>query len=240
MGTGALCPCPQRFSQRPDRQSFLDNADWLRDQLCCVHTVSGRYRDFRQVGGVLSPSMSSYSDTSLFANLRYTYYVVATNAAGSSSPSNFLNFTTLPAMPTSLPAIGGNAQVTLSWTAPVRVDVYDDQYNIKRSTVSGGPYTTLNTPGSVKAATTKYTDNTAVNGTTYYYVVSSVSFFGGEGANSGESSARPNPSAFSSLSIAPTSLTSGTSATGTVMLSSPAFAGGTSVALSSDSVKFFL
>ncbi len=197
------------------------------------YTVSGRYHDFRQVGGVLSPSISSYSDTSLFANLQYTYYVVATNAAGSSQ-SNFLNFTTLPAMPTSLSAIGGNAQATLSWTAPVRVGIYGDQYNIKRSTVSGGPYTTLNTPGSVKASTTKYTDSTAVNGTTHYYVVSSVGS-GGEGANSGESSAMPNPSAFSSLSIAPTSVKSGTNAIGTITLRSPALTGGTSVALSSNS-----
>jgi hypothetical protein len=45
-------------------------------------------------------------------------------------------------------------------------------YNVKRSTASGGPYTTISTPGIVTG--TSYTDSTAVNGTTYYYTVSAA------------------------------------------------------------------
>ena len=54
-------------------------------------------------------------------------------------------------------------------------------YNVKRSTVSGGPYTTL--AGNV--GNTSYIDTTAVAGTTYYYVVSAVNDTG-ESGNSQE------------------------------------------------------
>jgi hypothetical protein len=43
---------------------------------------------------------------------------------------------------------------------------------MKRSTTSGGPYGTISTSGTVTG--TNYVDSTAVNGTTYYYVVSVV------------------------------------------------------------------
>ena len=54
-------------------------------------------------------------------------------------------------------------------------------YNVKRSTVSGGPYTTL--AGNI--GNTSYIDTTAVPGTTYYYVVSAVNA-SGESGNSQE------------------------------------------------------
>jgi hypothetical protein len=43
------------------------------------------------------------------------------------------------------------------------------QYNIYRGTVSGGPYTLIG-----NTASPVYSDNTAVNGTTYYYKVTTV------------------------------------------------------------------
>jgi hypothetical protein len=88
-----------------------------------------------------------------------------------------------PSAPAGLTATPGNAQVALSWTASGGAT----SYNVKRGTVSGGPYATLASP-----ATTSYTDATAVNGTTYYYVVSAVNA-SGESANSTEKSAKPMP-----------------------------------------------
>ena len=82
--------------------------------------------------------------------------------------------------PAGLSATPGNNQVALTWNALPGAA----SYNIKRSTVSGGPYTTISTPGAVTG--TSYTDSTAVNGTTYYYVVSAATLISpaGETANS--------------------------------------------------------
>jgi hypothetical protein len=90
-----------------------------------------------------------------------------------------------PAAPTGLSATPGNAQVTLSWTASSGAT----SYNVKRSTTSGGPYTTIASPTA-----TGYTNTGLANGTTYYYVVSAVNA-GGESANSAQVSATPSAGA---------------------------------------------
>ncbi len=89
---------------------------------------------------------------------------------------------TIPAAPTGVNAAAGNNQVTLSWNAVSGAT----SYNVKRSLTPGGPYETNAT------ASTSYVDSTAVNWTTYYYVVSAVNTVG-EGANSSEVSAKPQP-----------------------------------------------
>ena len=90
----------------------------------------------------------------------------------------------LPSAPTSLVATPGNNQVSLSWTAPGTGS--PTGYYVKRSTTSGFGYTIIHT----NAATTTYTDATALNGTTYYYVVSGTNA-AGEGAISAQASATP-------------------------------------------------
>jgi len=82
--------------------------------------------------------------------------------------------------PAGLTAVAGNNQVTLTWNALLGAT----SYNVKRSTVSGGPYTTISTVGTVTG--TSYVDSTAVGGTTYYYTVSAATSIGGasETANS--------------------------------------------------------
>jgi len=85
------------------------------------------------------------------------------------------NATVLTA-PNRLTATAGNAQVALSWSASAGAK----SYNVKRATVSGGPYATVGTPSG-----TSFTNNTGLtNGTTYYYVVSAVNGTG-ESANAG-------------------------------------------------------
>ena len=70
--------------------------------------------------------------------------------------------------PAGLTAVPGNNQVTLTWNPLLGAT----SYNIKRSTVSGGPYTTISTPGTVTG--TSYVDSTPVGGMTNYYVVSAA------------------------------------------------------------------
>ena len=91
----------------------------------------------------------------------------------------------LPAAPTGLAALATDSQVRLSWNAAD----FATSYTPKRATVTGGPYTTLATG----VAGQSYTDSTAVNDTTYYYVVSANNA-AGEGPNSAEVSATPSVS----------------------------------------------
>jgi len=117
--------------------------------------------------GSAAANATTYTRTGLnMPSGPYTMRVIATNAAGSSAPSNQVTFS-LPAAPpgpTGLTATPGTAKVTLAWT-PVSGA---SDYNIARATASAGPYTTIkynNAPAS-------YIDTTAVTGTTYYYKVS--------------------------------------------------------------------
>jgi len=94
-----------------------------------------------------------------------------------SSPTCPTDVTTgTPPSPSGLAAMGGNGQVSLTWTASAGAT----SYNVKRSTTSGGPYGTVFTSTSPS-----YTDTGLTNGTAYYYVVTAVSNCG-ESANSSE------------------------------------------------------
>ena len=72
---------------------------------------------------------------------------------------------TAPPVPVNVTATPGNTQVTLAWSASSGAT----SYNVKRSTTSGGPYTTIASP-----ATPGYTNTGLTNGTTYFYVVSAL------------------------------------------------------------------
>jgi len=73
--------------------------------------------------------------------------------------------------------------VTLTWTASTSTVT---GYNVYRSSVSGGPYTKLN---STAIAATTYVDTTVQSGQTYFYVVTSVDSSSVESADSAEVSA---------------------------------------------------
>ena len=84
--------------------------------------------------------------------------------------------------PSGLAAVPGNGQITLTWNPLLGAT----SYNIKRSTTSGGPYTTISTAGSVTSTT--FSDSSLDIGTTYYYVFSAATPYG-ESVNSAEVSA---------------------------------------------------
>ncbi len=89
----------------------------------------------------------------------------------------------VPVAPANLTATPGNAVVTLSWTASTDAT----GYNVKRATTDGGPYTQL---AQLAAPTSGYTDSSVTNGTTYYYVVQTLTA-AGSSANSPQVSATP-------------------------------------------------
>jgi fibronectin type 3 domain-containing protein len=151
---------------------------------------------------VACATTTSYTDTGLIGGTTYYYVVSAAysagpNAGGESADSIEASATPQglapPSAPVLLSATPGNGQVALSWSASSGAT----SYNVKRATVSGGPYTTIAT-----TSTTSYTNSGLTNGTTYYYVVSAVNT-GGESANSSQLSATPQPPA---APVAPTNV----------------------------------
>lgn len=92
------------------------------------------------------------------------------------------NAVPVPAQPTNLTASPMNSQVNLMWSTVTDAT----SYIVKRSTSSGGPYTTI--AADLTGAT--YSDTDLANGTTYYYVVTAVNS-GGESSNSKEVNVTP-------------------------------------------------
>jgi regulation of enolase protein 1 (concanavalin A-like superfamily) len=94
-----------------------------------------------------------------------------------------------PGASANLNAVGGNAVVGLVWSVGTNVSTS----NLKRSTTSGGSYTTV----AQNLTATTYFDTGLANGTTYYYVVSALNALG-ESANSPETGATPSALSLSS------------------------------------------
>ena len=148
---------------------------------------------------------TSYSDTGLSASTTYYYVVSAVNSAGESPNSSQASATTsvaIPPAPTGLTATAVSSnQINLSWSASSGAT----SYNVKRATVSGGPYTTIATG----VTATSYNNTGLAASTTYYYVVSAVNS-SGESPNSSQASATtlsggtapPAPTGLSATAVA--------------------------------------
>jgi xylan 1,4-beta-xylosidase len=103
------------------------------------------------------------------------------------NPSNNLAFpiaTEAPPAPV-ISAGAGDHQVLLTWQGVP----FATAYNLKRATVSGGPYALLAT--GISGAS--YADSSAVNGTTFYYILTATNDLG-ESLPSPEVRATPVPS----------------------------------------------
>jgi fibronectin type 3 domain-containing protein len=135
---------------------------------------------------------SAYTDTSVAGTRKYYYVVTAVDTNFNSSADSIEVSATVPAdstppaAPSGVSATGGDTIVSLNWNDNNESDM--NGYNAYRSTTSGGPYTKLNGSLLVSSA---YTDNSVINGTTYYYVVTAVDTSLNESANSSQVSARP-------------------------------------------------
>jgi rhamnogalacturonan endolyase len=113
----------------------------------------------------------------------------------------------VPPSPTSVTAYAGNNSVLLSWPAVAGAT----SYNILRSTTSGSNYVSITNGvtgpvcGSGPANAT-YVDNTAVNGTNYYYVVRSVNPVNSSANSTQSASVTPSAAISSAVSAAPMNL----------------------------------
>ncbi|AQT67119.1 Alpha-amylase/pullulanase [Anaerohalosphaera lusitana] len=93
---------------------------------------------------------------------------------------------TAPAAPVDVAAAADDSSVSLDWSDNSEEDLAG--YNVYRSEVSGSGYSQL-TSGTIFSA---FGDGTAVNGTTYYYVVTAVDQVGNESVYSDEMTALPH------------------------------------------------
>jgi hypothetical protein len=75
--------------------------------------------------------------------------------------------------------------VDLNWSPSTDPNITG--YNVYRGSISGGPYSQVNTESLV--ASTLYTDATVTSGQTYYYVVTAVDSSGVESGDSNETQA---------------------------------------------------
>ena len=142
-------------------------------------TVSGG--PYTLIAGVTT---TSFTNTGLTNGTTFFYVVSAVNSAGESANSAQVSATpraTVPLAPTGLSAVAGDGQVSLAWNASSGAT----SYNVKRSTVNGGPYTLI-----AGVTTTSFNNTGLTNGTTFFYVVSAVNS-AGESANSSQVSATP-------------------------------------------------
>lgn len=128
---------------------------------------------------------TTYTQTGLTPGTTYYYFVVPQNAGGPGTPSATVHATVpVPvslSAPTSLTGTHGDGIIRLTFVAPTGAVAY---YNVKRSTTSGGPYTTVSTAGAVTGTT--YDDTSVVNGTTYYYIVTAIATNGTESVPSNQ------------------------------------------------------
>ena len=142
-------------------------------------TSSGVY------GTTLMNQTSPLSVAPLAAGQTYYFIVTANNGSGSTnSAESSVSLLTIPAAPSSLTATSAPASVALSWSAVAGPGTIS--YDVYRSTTSG-TYGSALTTG---LTSTNYTDTTASNGTTYYYVITANNI-SGESAHSNEISTRP-------------------------------------------------
>jgi autotransporter-associated beta strand protein len=109
------------------------------------------------------------------------FSITLTASNGDTTGTQILTLTVQDIVVSNLMVASGDAKNVVEWNA-----IQDFSYNVKRSTTSGGPYTTIGT-----VTETKFTDTDITNGTTYYYVVSSIDNLG-ENPNSTEVVATPN------------------------------------------------
>ena len=126
------------------------------------------------IAGNLGGVNLGYTDNNV-TNLTTYYYVVTANGNGTSVNSAEVSATP-EAIVSGLTATTSSSQIILNWIGSPGA-----HYNVKRSFVTGGPYTTLAT----SIVNTNYTDSSVASCQTYFYVVT-ITNAGNESLSSAE------------------------------------------------------
>ena len=121
--------------------------------------------DFKPTANYIADSQ--WASDPLF-NGRLDEFRVYNHALSASEIAAFLQI--VPAVPLDLVATPRTGRIDLVWGAAQGASTY----TVKRSLVSGGPYTVV----ASGLAAASYADSAVVNGTPYYYVVSAVNTLG--------------------------------------------------------------
>ncbi|MHA2098166.1 MAG: fibronectin type III domain-containing protein [Candidatus Kariarchaeaceae archaeon] len=120
----------------------------------------------------VNSAATSYQDTGLTNGVTYSYIIRAVNSEGQSVNSTLATATpaTIPDKPESFTGIEGDNYVYLDWIEPTDTGGSSiNGYNISRSTSSGS----YGSPWWF-VSTLYFNDTSAVNGVTYYYIVTAV------------------------------------------------------------------
>ncbi|MBN2446408.1 MAG: HEAT repeat domain-containing protein, partial [Phycisphaerae bacterium] len=117
---------------------------------------------------IATPSGTSFSDTGANSPVTYYYVVSALSATGESDDSDPVS--AAPAVPVApapenVTAAPSGSNIFVWWEAVAGAT----SYHVKRSTVSGGSYSSVGTPSSAS-----FVDSSVSTGVVYYYVISSV------------------------------------------------------------------
>lgn len=138
-------------------------------------------------GSPIATGAGTYNITTISLPAQTARYVRITQTGSTSgtfwSIDEFNVLATVPSVPAGLAAAPASSNtVTLSWNASASAN----GYNVKRATVSGGPYAVIATNWNGLA----YTDTGLAPGTTYYYIITATNPYG-ESAPSSEVNAHP-------------------------------------------------
>jgi hypothetical protein len=149
-------------------------------------------------------------------------YVELGAAGGGSGTDSELRALFIPAAPTSVTATGGNAQATVSWTAPsVLAQTPITDYTVQYSTNSGTTWTTFTRSASTA---TSATVTGLTNGTAHTFRVSAIN---GAGAGSYSSaSSAVTPAAAAAITYANKYGTAAHTVTGTATITATLTGGG--------------
>ncbi|WP_397376702.1 pectinesterase family protein [Paenibacillus sp. p3-SID867] len=139
---------------------------WQQVEHAVTYTVKrseSQEGPYIEAGSVEEPF---FRDTGLVNGRVYYYTVTATSVAGESEASGPAEVRPLAPLesPADVKASAGDASAVISWNASHDAS----SYQIKRSTVHGGPYKVI----ADQVKDIRYEDSGLENGTAYYYVVS--------------------------------------------------------------------